>query len=156
MKVLELIADGGFGRVERVRLSSGKLAARKTFSVRADIAAVTDVEKLRKRFSREVRIQSSLPTDKFIPVIGQGLEDDPPWFLMSLADRNFEMEINSAKKAQEVPKEALAQILDSLEHIQSMHMTHRDLKPSNVLLHEGRWKLAILVLLLCRRVKPRS
>jgi eukaryotic-like serine/threonine-protein kinase len=141
MKVLELIAEGGFGRVEKVRLTGGELVARKTFRVRADIAAIADVAKLRKRFAREVRIQSTLPTDQFIPVLGHGLDDDPPWFLMPVAEKNFEAAIVEAKEAQEIPKEALAQILESLEHLQTLQMTHRDLKPSNVLFHDGRWKL---------------
>ena len=58
MKILETIAETGFGRVERVQLKDGTVAARKVFAPKAEITQGVSVEKMRKRFAREVRVQA--------------------------------------------------------------------------------------------------
>ena len=83
MQVLETINHGGFGRVERVLLKQGQMGARKVF---APAVPGDDVEKLRKRFEREVRIQSLLNFPAIMPIIGSDLKADPPWYLMPLAE----------------------------------------------------------------------
>jgi serine/threonine protein kinase len=142
MRVITEIARGGFGRVEKVKLPDGTLAARKVYDPAPAILSATDAGKLRKRFEREVRVQSSLPDAYFLPVIGQDLSASPPWFLMPLADQNFEQRIAEARANGDNLINDIADILNALEELHTLGFAHRDLKPQNILRHEGRWKLS--------------
>ncbi|KHG39112.1 MAG: hypothetical protein HEQ20_27145 [Aphanizomenon flos-aquae KM1D3_PB] len=89
MKVLSLISSGGFGRVYKVELDNREIVAKKVFDPVPEILAAAEIPKLKKRFQREVRVQSSLSSDYFIEVLNADLEAETPWFTMPLADRNF-------------------------------------------------------------------
>ena len=115
METLGKITSGGFGKVEKVKLSSGVIVARKTFAPSPEALSATTIEKLRKRFEREVRIQSSLPPEFFMPVLNSDLKIDPPYFTMPLADRNFEDEIIEKRILHQVPIQGLADLLNALE-----------------------------------------
>lgn len=69
MNILSEISRGGFGRVEKVRLRDGNIVARKVFDPLPNIIATAEISKLKKRFQREVRVQSSLSSDYFIQVV---------------------------------------------------------------------------------------
>src|ERR1700733_7792763 len=146
MKVLNIIATTHFGRVERVQLEDGTVAARKVFAPSAEITQGASADKLRRRFAREVRIQAELPVALFIPVLHKDLDADPPWFVMPLADRTLAEALGTIH-GEEVLR-ALDEILDSIERLHSLDFVHRDLKPSNILRHDGRWKLSDLGLVL--------
>jgi eukaryotic-like serine/threonine-protein kinase len=135
------IARGGFGKVERVRLPDGSLVARKTFSPAMAFSSQADFEKLKSRFAREVKVQNSLNSKSFIPVLASGLTDAEPWYLMPLAERNFYEQIEMDRNTGSVPTSALADILNSLEELHQLGFVHRDLKPQNILLHDSVWKL---------------
>ncbi|RQO74530.1 hypothetical protein DBR43_03830 [Pedobacter sp. KBW06] len=140
--VVQLINDGGFGKIEEVICSDGRHYARKTFNPPANTAndAVTR-EKFRMRFIREVKTQKRLPNTLFIPIIFEDLSGSAPWFLMPVADDVYSNEILRSKQFGLNPQ-GLADILNSLEYIHSIGLVHRDLKPHNILLHENTWKLA--------------
>lgn len=141
MEVIRRINRGGFGIVEEVRLDDGRHVARKSYA--PDIDSDTEGEaKLRQRFAREVRIQSELNSNAFLPVIGHDLTADPPWFLMPLAERNLADEIRRCKAIGETPVQALADTLNALEELHSLGFVHRDLKPENILLLDGVWRLS--------------
>lgn len=141
MDTIDLIARGGFGRVDRVRLADGTIAARKTFVPPHGLDAA-NLEKLRKRFGREVRTQRALNSPSFLPILDSDLDRDDPWFVMPLAERSLQTEVEACKASGTVPAKALADLLNGLEELHAMEMVHRDLKPQNVLLHEGVWKLS--------------
>ena len=63
MKFVGTINRGGFGRVERVQLSDGTYVARKVFDPAPHVLERTDLDRLRARFAREVRVQSVLPSE---------------------------------------------------------------------------------------------
>ncbi len=148
VNVLAEIAKGGFGRVEKVQLQDGTIAARKVFSPLDDIVNAVGREKLVRRFSREVKYQSNLPHELFIPIISFDLDSDAPSFLMPLAEANLASEIRISRLAGTIPFQALLDILDSLEWLHEHDFVHRDVKPENVLFHEGRWKLSDFGLIL--------
>lgn len=140
-RVLNEINRGGFGVVERVVAPDGSVVARKTFQVEGR-RSPEDLEKLRRRFQREVRVQSRLSGDYFLPVLQSDLTGSAPWFTMPVADRNYVQQIVEDRAARRISPQPLADILAGLEELHSLGFTHRDLKPGNVLLHNGRWKLS--------------
>lgn len=138
--VEKIIARGGFGLVEQLRHPSGAVLARKTFAPAIPISNPDELEKLKSRFRREVKVQTSLNSQSFIPIISSDLSENPS-YLMPLADRNFHEQIVMDRQAGAIPRKALADILNALEELHQLGFVHRDLKPQNVLLHDDVWKL---------------
>lgn len=141
MNVIERINHGGFGVVDKVRLTDGTIVARKTFSPSFPHLSPAEREKLRKRFLREVRYQSSMRSQAICPILDSDLDDANPWFTMPLAEKTLEQEIAQCKAAGTVPAQALADVLNGLEELHGLGFVHRDLKPHNILLIAGSWKL---------------
>lgn len=148
MKFIRNISRGGFGVVDEVEDEKGNRWARKTFQPRHDLPVGTNVDKLRKRFLREVKVQSRLPAELFVPVIGSDLTGPSPWYTMPLATSNFKTRIEGDKKGATYCKDALAAILNALEFIHKLGIVHRDLKPENVLEIDGKWLVGDLGLVL--------
>jgi hypothetical protein len=144
LTVIGEIARGGFGRVERVSTRAGKILARKVFepSPRLGFPEEVDLEKLRRRFEREVRVQMALAPYGMMPIEHAALDRDPPWFLMPLAERNYREQVREDRQAERISPEPLLDILNGLEELHRLGYVHRDLKPDNVLLHEGTWRLS--------------
>ena len=126
--VEKIIARGGFGLVEQLRQPGGVLLARKTFSPAIPISNPEEFEKLKSRFRREVKVQTSLNSQSFIPIISSDLSENPS-YLMPLAERNFHEQIVLDRQAGAIPRKALADILNALEELHQLGFLH--LKPSD-------------------------
>jgi hypothetical protein len=77
MKVIEQIAHSNFGRVERVLLDDGTVAARKVFEPNPVMVQAAQLPDLRKRFAREVKVQGQLPSHLAVPVMAADLKCEP-------------------------------------------------------------------------------
>ena len=139
LKKIREIDRGGFGVVDEVQLADGTRVARKTF---APQAGLPDLDLLKRRFAREVRIQSLIVHPNIMPVLDSGLDDDPPWFTMPLATDSYEKKLARDWLAGERDTKPWADILAAVEELHRLGYVHRDLKPANILLVEGRWVLS--------------
>ena len=146
MKPFESISEigrGGFGIVERVKDHAGALFARKTFQPSPSIPESAHGQ-LRKRFIREVSIQAQLGGREIVPVLTSDLKAAKPWFVMPLADKTYEQQIQDDRAAGSVDIDAIADILNGLEFLHDLGYVHRDLNPKNILHIESCWKLSDL------------
>lgn len=145
MREIRLINRGGFGVVHEVEAHRLRLA-RKTFDPLTSDA--DEREKLRKRFVREVRIQSQIRHPNIMPVVKFDLETARAWFTMPLASESFEQKIVRDRVDGIVDAAAWQDILAAVEELHRLGYVHRDLKPANVLLVDKRWVLADFGLIL--------
>lgn len=146
-KVICEIGRGGFGVVEKVEDSNGELYARKKFEPatynlpNSPLERQKVLDRLRKRFRREVRTQQELSGPEIMNVLDADLKSDAPWFIMPLAEKTYDTQIAEDKASGSINIEAVADIMNGLQYLHDMGYVHRDLNPKNILLHEGNWKL---------------
>ncbi|MEM7477783.1 MAG: protein kinase [Planctomycetota bacterium] len=146
-KVLREIGRGGFGVVEEVEDDDGEIFARKRFLPaphnlpHSPEEKKTVLDRLRKRFVREVKTQQHLSGPEIIEVVETELTSDEPWFTMPLAEKTYEQQIQEDKDSGVVSIEAVADIINGLQYLHEMGYVHRDLNPKNILLQGGNWKL---------------
>ncbi len=147
MKVIREINRGGFGVVHEVRSQAGVHLARKTFEPR--VVALDELEKLRRRFEREVRIQSQIRHPNIMPIVGHDLNASPPWFDMPLATESLEAKIaRDHASGVQIDPSPWQDILAAVEELHRLGYVHRDLKPANILDVGGTWMLADFGLIL--------
>ena len=141
--VVSPLGHGGFGVVERVHDAAGNSFARKTFKPSSSISP-SEHDGLRKRFKREVTIQRELGGSGIMPILDYDLNAIVPWFVMPLAEKTYEQQVNDDRKSGSVDINAIADILNGLDRLHQHGYVHRDLNPKNVLFHDGQWKLSDL------------
>ena len=83
MRQVRLIARGGFGVVHEVEGKKGYRLAQKSFDPQG--VSGEERDKLQRRFTREVQIQSRIRHPNVMPIIEHDLNASPPWFTMPLA-----------------------------------------------------------------------
>src|SRR5882757_7873055 len=123
---LEEIGSGGFGVIRKVRLPDKRIAALKIFRPLWSLQG-EDWSKLRRRFEREVEVQSNLPEDLFIPVLLKMLDGSPLCYAMAYAERNFESEIQAWKGEHVRMRGALLNIIEGMQYLEDNGFVHRDL-----------------------------
>lgn len=142
LKFVQNIASGMVGIVDEYVDDTGKKFAKKTFSPKNTFDP-NKLTTLRKRFIREVKIQSQLSPQLFIPILHHHLEGDNPWYIMPLAETVL-TELIEVTSQQIPPKDVLFDIMNSMDHLHELNYVHRDIKPQNILKHDGQWKLSDL------------
>jgi serine/threonine protein kinase len=147
MKIKNVIClehRSNYSILEKVTIDSPekKVCIRKTFSPKnIEELNLDNVDSLRKRFIQEVKRQRVLPEHLFMPILYAELDGESPWFLMPVATKTYNQEIEFCRD-RGLKIEGLSDILNSLEHMHNLGMVHRDLKPHNILYHDNKWKLA--------------
>lgn len=127
------IGRGGFGVVEEVVDEAGQRSACKTL-VYPNGASKTD---MKARFTREVKYQSAITHQNVVPILDENMGDDPPWFIMPLAEGSLLGDLRADRTLGGDPRKALFDILAGLEEIHRKGYKHRDLSPGNVLRFSG-------------------
>lgn len=126
------LGRGGFGRVELVQDQNGRQWAKKVFDPVRELEPMRD--QVRSRFAREASCQASLEHPNIAPIIEHDVEDEPPWFVMPLAEGTLDDEIQrAAGTLTEDLRKGLFDTLAGLEELHTKGYLHRDLKPENVL-----------------------
>ncbi len=137
VRFVENIGNGGFGNVDKVLDASGVYYAKKTFSVNQPQGFTQQLEvNVKKRFIREAQVQSGIHHRNIVPVIYHELNNDPPFFIMPLAEGTLATDIDRERTLSGNYLAALMDIIAGLEEIHSLRIFHRDLKPQNVLKFE--------------------
>lgn len=123
------IGEGGFGEVfiATPEDSSQEFALKRIFP-NAD-------EEAKSRFSREVRILSSLRHPNVIRVLTKNLEQFPYIAIMPLYRNSLEVELPSLIGNESRIKKIFDKILAGIEYAHKEGVIHRDLKPENILIN---------------------
>lgn len=144
---LKYRGQGGFGIVHEVKDEDDKMYARKTFQInQGPNFDPAQINHIKKRFRREVKIQQELDNKNVVPVVYSDLKIDPPFYLMPLADNSLEEDFKNKKLNHDKKIDALMDIMAGLEAMHKFSIWHRDLKPGNVLrfgIDPSTWYYAI-------------
>jgi serine/threonine protein kinase len=146
MRQVRLIARGGFGVVHEVEGKKGYRLAQKSFDPQG--VSGEERDKLQRRFTREVQIQSRIRHPNVMPIIEHDLNASPPWFTMPLASQSFGEKIDEDRKRDIIDPKPWQDILAGVEELHRLGYVHRDLKPANILLVDGTWVLSDFGLIL--------
>lgn len=146
MHRIRLIDRGGFGVVHEVETTRGERLACKSFD--PQVNTEEDREKLRRRFAREVRIQSQIRHPNIMPIREHNLNASPPWFTMPLAENSILKKIEEDRENNVLDPEPWQDILAAVEELHRLGYVHRDLKPANILQFENKWLLSDFGLIL--------
>lgn len=136
--VLNNLGRGAFGRVDLVRDVSGRTFAMKVFDpspaiMNAVAAGAVSLNELKRRFASEATYQARAGHPNVVRVVDVNLTNDPPFFVMELAQATLAQDLAHDRTLGGSPNQALFDILAGLEGIHGQAIYHRDLKPQNIL-----------------------
>ena len=140
-KVIKRLGYGGFGVVDLIEFNDGTQFAKKTFQPMNTNLDNNLLENVKKRFVREIQVQSNINHANIMPVLTSELSLNPPAYIMPLAILSLDKQIGVVRDTQIILK-ILLDILAGLEELHSLGIQHRDLKPQNILLLNDRYVIS--------------
>lgn len=132
LKTVKRLGHGGFGIVDLVSDSAGKMFARKTFYSDSKYPPEI-VANVRKRFIREARLQKGINHKNIVPVVAEQLTGDSPFYLMPVASSTLAQDLEKDRLLGGRYLSAFSDIVAGLQELHEVEIFHRDLKPQNVL-----------------------
>jgi serine/threonine protein kinase len=138
-KFIKHIDTGGFGKVEKVQGQDGNFYAKKTFQLDSRMVEAGFEVNAKKRFIQEAQFQSQLHHINVVPVIELFVKNNPPFFIMPLAESSLEKDAKSKLVNASNFMRPVLDILSGLEELHSLGIYHRDLKLSNVLRYKDEY-----------------
>ena len=126
---VELIGRGGFGEVwVCTREADDTTCAKKVLHGEFDQDAL-------RRFTREVRILSSLDHPNVVPIISQDFSGAPPSYVMPHYENSLRGHLDQVIGDDDAIHRIFSRVLDGVEYAHAQGVIHRDLKPENILLN---------------------
>jgi len=143
VQFIRKIAQGAFGFIDLVEGSNAFKLARKTLRPQRRRDEIHNLVK--KRFRNEIAFMQKIQHPLLTPIIDAETEGDQPFFLMPLANASLKQDLKNLAQDRKWAKQALFDILDSLEFLHSQGFYHRDICCANILRFEtlqgARYKL---------------
>lgn len=134
-RIHSFVDDGGQAEVWSAVAVNGARVAVKILKDVVDDRSV-------KRFSREVRRQIGLEHPHTVSVVYNGMDANPPFYVMPFAERSLAEAVADSAFGQDDALDAFGVLLDAMVYAHKEGLIHRDLKPQNVLQVSGVWQVA--------------
>lgn len=135
------IGSGGQGKVNKINLYNRRGELCKGNYAIKTLLNQDDIDNLRQRFIREIRIQANLYHNNIVPIYLYNMTASEPWFVMQLADDSLDKILKNKKVNDNEIITAFLDLLKGLSFIHSKGLLHRDMKPSNILKVGNTYKI---------------
>lgn len=131
---VEMIGDGGMGRVYKVR----HVSLERTFAMKVLRRELAADDELAKRFVREAKATAAIKHPNIVQITDFGmLPSSIPYFVMELlVGRTLRNVLRTGPLARAQALPVLSQLASGLDAAHRAGVIHRDLKPENVFLME--------------------
>ncbi|HEM7759313.1 serine/threonine protein kinase [Acinetobacter baumannii] len=138
---IEEMGGGSFGEVQKVRVYNQKDHLCGIFALKTMQSTAREIDDFRKRFKREGYLQSKCCHPNIVSLYICDLDNDEPWFVMELGDKDVGKLILEGLFPKEEKLKCILHLLFGMAHIHGLKLLHRDIKPSNMVRVGGVYKI---------------